>query len=382
MFNYLTYIFIILYIKISYGQNTINYQGYILRCPTATNFLAGTGSNIWPATRVPGNPPTYACNANPNNGFFNRCPIAGGNAQQDVLVLIDGTDAPIHVCACCYTDFNTFLQQNLPVVGADPGDDSITMNLCVNAHSDCYNSKDKCVGVALSDYYQRYCPYTCGLCTRTTACVDLKTNCKYYMDYCEVDEYLPIMLYECPKTCGFCAKKVTYDTTAPCLDTTATCQSRTHLCNIPSFVETMKEECMASCGYCESIEPKTIAPPVKPKSSPIILPNSQTFITICKDERRDCSSLKSLCNEPSHHSWLVQQCSLTCNFCDDDRVDVEEEKPITVLQPVIVKVQQTHLSHSYQPNPSDEYYKNYYNKNLLKIAINRNHGNVKHKLNK
>uniref|UniRef100_A0A0K0G0J0 ShKT domain-containing protein n=1 Tax=Strongyloides venezuelensis TaxID=75913 RepID=A0A0K0G0J0_STRVS len=390
MFKYIHFLLFSLLIKIIYGQNSVNYQGYRLRCPTNTNFLFGNGNNVWPATRTPGAggaAATYSCNPNPAGGLFNTCPTAGGGATTEVLVLLDGTDAPVHVCGCCYTDYTAFLDANLPVVGAAPGDDSITMALCVNAHSDCYDSADKCQGTALADYYQRYCPLTCGICTRTTACVDLKSNCKYYLDYCEVEEYLPIMLYECSKTCGFCARKLTLDMTAPCVDTTATCASRYNLCNLPAFVTTMQNECMATCGFCVSNDTTVAASTQKTKSAPIVVPNTQTFITICKDERRDCPTLASLCNDPAHYSWLLQQCALTCNFCDEELI-VEEVKPVTVVKPVIVQIHQTHSIHPHpthqphepyqphRPDPNDNYYKNHFYKNLLKISLkNRYPGN-------
>uniref|UniRef100_A0AC35U3S0 ShKT domain-containing protein n=1 Tax=Rhabditophanes sp. KR3021 TaxID=114890 RepID=A0AC35U3S0_9BILA len=286
--------------KLILAQNY--YRGYVWACPTALRPYLGSGANSY-GYWLPDN--TGTCQK-PPSGTFQNALNACTNGAASLLTVVGGNGGAnnIQVCGCCYDNLQDYQNDQVNIVfPTTPGDETLATLLCVNTNAKCYEwaTAGRCNDPLFSTFMNNVCPLSCTQCTRTTTCLDRKINCRSYVDYCEVDEYLPIMMFECSRTCGFCIQRTT-TVVAPCMDYDGLCPTRYSLCSISTLSTAVQALCPLTCGVCVS-NTTTIATPITTKSLPHLIPNIETIVEVCRDYRRDCASFLSLCDMPEHFPW-------------------------------------------------------------------------------
>ena len=125
------------------------------------------------------------------------------------------------------------------------------------------------------------CAYTCKLCCEKPEFMcyndpDWSDWCvEHQAEYCQAEEWRPVMAELCGQTCGLCLERV-------CADKIYDCETASELCKHVDHIEFMRENCAGTCGYC----------PV------------QKVNETCVDTASNCVQLSHLCNDNAYRVSL------------------------------------------------------------------------------
>ncbi|KAE9553024.1 hypothetical protein FO519_003785 [Halicephalobus sp. NKZ332] len=136
------------------------------------------------------------------------------------------------------------------------------------------------------------CARTCNLCCEkpefmcyndpdwTDWCVE------HQNEYCDEEEWRPVMAELCGQTCGLCLER-------ECIDKVSDCETSWTLCKHTDHMDFMKENCAATCGYC----------------------NVEEVEETCVDMASNCGVIPHLCDHNIYLEIMHPYCQKTCSRC-------------------------------------------------------------------